>query len=337
MEKEVKKKKIDAGTVFSTVMIVVVMAFLIGAMIPERKLMEKKDSTTVFTVNEHKISVKEFRYYMNTMIDSYKANFGEQYFENQSAFDYVKAYVSSYLKQIYTQYDWAVELGYEMEQRYTEMAQDEIAFQKESMGEEEFYGKLSDLEVDEAFYQNVIRDRKFIDNFMNEINDVKKSVYVSNESQMEQEIIDCGIFAFKDIFFFSGENEEADLKQKEKCEKAYKRLQNGEDFDKLMFELSENKEALQQNPDGYTVDDESLNDNVVYVLLNNMEIGDVSDVVKSDNGYHIIKRVECNHDDAKVLILNTRIELEFATRYSKIKTENAKGYDEITYSDFCRE
>lgn len=80
------------------------------------------------------------------------------------------------------------------------------------------------------------------------------------------------------------------VKDENIAENILARINNGEDFDKLMFKYTEDI-GTQNNPDGYTFargvmvkefEDASFS----------LKVGEVSGIVKSDYGYHIIKRVK---------------------------------------------
>ena len=72
------------------------------------------------------------------------------------------------------------------------------------------------------------------------------------------------------------------------------KIKAGEDFDKLMNELSEDP-GLESNPNGYEFGRGEMVEpfeNAAFAL----SVGSVSEIVESDFGYHIIKRTERNVD-----------------------------------------
>ena len=76
---------------------------------------------------------------------------------------------------------------------------------------------------------------------------------------------------------------------KKQAEELLVRIKKGEDFDKLMMEYSEDP-GLADYPDGYTFSHGEMVEqfeNAAYAL----ETGQVSELVETDYGYHIIKRM----------------------------------------------
>ncbi|MDY5627524.1 MAG: peptidylprolyl isomerase, partial [Clostridia bacterium] len=79
---------------------------------------------------------------------------------------------------------------------------------------------------------------------------------------------------------------------KKTAEDALEKIKSGADFDSLMNELSEDP-GLAQNPDGYTFGKGEMVapfEEAAFALKE----GEVSGIVESDFGYHIIKRVPLN-------------------------------------------
>lgn len=85
---------------------------------------------------------------------------------------------------------------------------------------------------------------------------------------------------------------------KKLAEETLKKIKNGADFDTLMNELSEDP-GTAQNPEGYTFGKGEMVEpfeNAAFALKEN----EVSEVVESSYGYHIIKRVPLIIEDADI-------------------------------------
>lgn len=116
------------------------------------------------------------------------------------------------------------------------------------------------------------------------LNELLAQVYVPDEAAAE-EYYKENYMAAKHILIGS-ETPDAQTKIKD----IMKKLNNGEDFDKLMKEYSEDP-GLATSPDGYCF---TTGEMVAEFedAVKKLKVGKVSGIVKSDYGYHIIKRIE---------------------------------------------
>lgn len=88
------------------------------------------------------------------------------------------------------------------------------------------------------------------------------------------------------------------VKEKEKlAESILKRAKSGEDFDDLMMEYSEDT-GLEAYPEGYVFTEGEMVTEF-YEGAKELEVGEISDIVTSSYGYHIIKRTELLATDMK--------------------------------------
>ena len=88
----------------------------------------------------------------------------------------------------------------------------------------------------------------------------------------------------------SGETKRTDEEAKKEAQSILDRMNAGEDFDTLMNQYSEDT-GLSNNPNGYTFTEGQMVDEF-YNAAKALQEGEVSGLVKSSYGYHIIKRVK---------------------------------------------
>lgn len=92
--------------------------------------------------------------------------------------------------------------------------------------------------------------------------------------------------------------EDEKIKEKEKlAEDILRRAKGGENFDSLMNEYSEDT-GLETNPDGYVFTEGEMVAEF-YEGAKALKVDEISDIVPSTYGYHIIKRVELLPTDMK--------------------------------------
>ena len=134
----------------------------------------------------------------------------------------------------------------------------------------------------------------------------------------------------------SEEEREAALEEKkksarEKAEDIYNRILAGEDFDKLMHEYSEDP-GLQTNPDGYTFGKGQMVpefEEAAYAL----EVGEVSEIVETQYGYHIIKLIDKIEYMPYEQIVNQLEDKVRRQKYNEIAIEQWKKDAEITKNE----
>ena len=126
---------------------------------------------------------------------------------------------------------------------------------------------------------------------------------------------------------------ESELNEKKKlAEDLLQKAKNGEDYDALMNEYSEDP-GLASNPDGYLVD--KVIGGWVQEFMDaaeNMEIGELR-LVESSYGYHIIKKLDKNSDpkffdDEKDNLLNTLKRQKLSDKLMEIKENSTIEYNE---------
>lgn len=120
-------------------------------------------------------------------------------------------------------------------------------------------------------------------------------------------------------------SDEKKAEVKKKAQETLDKIKNGEDFDKLMNELSEDP-GLKQYPNGYTFGKGEMVEGfekAAFALKDN----EVSDLVETDYGIHIIKRVPLTLSDSD--IQNAKSELQNALFEDEILTW-AKGVKILT-------
>ncbi len=141
----------------------------------------------------------------------------------------------------------------------------------------------------------------------------------------------------------TGETIRTDEEAKKEAQNLLDRLNNGEDFDALMTAESEDP-GLKQSPNGYTFTEGDMVD-AFYDGAKNLKEGEVSGLVKSQYGYHIIMRcvldqsaLETNRD---AIIAGVAAENGTAGSLNELlqqwvdeaTVETTDDYDTITYDN----
>lgn len=112
-----------------------------------------------------------------------------------------------------------------------------------------------------------------------------------------------------------------------------KQLKNGEDFDLMMANYTEDTASLQY-PDGYMF----TTGEMVAEFENatkKLKVGQLSDVVKSEHGYHIIKRVELTDDYVKQEYIESMV-AEYLNEYAAQSTTKVDAYTTQQLIELCK-
>ena len=325
---ETKKMWIKIG--IGAALILIACAILVPLLNTKSPILTNK---TVITVDGVKVPADEYSYYVGYMVDNYAAYYGYEYFENDTNFNTILSYVNEVLKEHYVVYNWALEEGCELTEEEKQTVLDEIADLKATFEtEEEYQAALESSHLTEELYTKLSLTDAVIDKFSDKIYDAETSKYAPAAEDVESLGAANGIIASKHILLLTGDDEEENAAQLDLANEILDRIKNGEDFDTLMNEYSEDT-GLATNPDGYTFMPGEMVDEF-YNATAELEVGEVSGIVPSSYGYHIIKRIEPDREETINRLISIIVEDELDARLSEIKIKLGKGFDKIQYSDF---
>lgn len=175
----------------------------------------------------------------------------------------------------------------------------------------------------------------------------ENGVNVPSEEELKQYFEDNYITA-KHILITTTNSETGETRTDEEAkalaQSILDRINNGEDFDTLMTQYNEDP-GMASNPNGYTFTDGQMVDEF-YEGAKALGEGEVSGLVKSQYGYHIIMRtvldesqLDSNRDDIVSAIASTKDGAagsmdELLTQWIEAAdVETTDVYDEITYEN----
>lgn len=270
------------------------------------------ENTEIVNVNNESITLKDLGYYLKSgkmQMDSYAQQSNAQDFWNtdingQKPVDLLKNNAVDQAVSNKIQLQKAKELNLSLSDDDLKQADDQrTSYITNFGGQDQYIQKLNDFGLtDESFIQ-MIKDgillNKLYDNItgadkVSEITDQElKDYYDKNKEQYKEA-------KAKHILFSTVDDQGNPLPQekqdeaKKKADEVLAKIKAGEDFDKLMNENSQDP-GLKTNPEGYTVEKGKMVkefEDAAFALKKDQ----VSEVVKSSYGYHIIKVIEEVHD-----------------------------------------
>lgn len=239
-------------------------------------------------VNGSKMSLACF----DALFDLYNLQYGESYGEDVVA-NYVQYNLLDYAIYTAEADKWDIELP-------------ATYYATVSEGAKELASLFPDV-LDAVWAELIeIQERTYV------LSDFLAQLYVADEASVEKYYKE-NYMAAKHILILS------ESKDAEKTIKEIKRkLTYGGDFDKLMNEYSEDP-GLATNPKGYVFTYGEMVEEFE-TAVSKLKVGKVSDIVETDYGYHIIKRIELPEFDYEMFeSLQYNMALDsVAEHYSKI-------------------
>lgn len=268
------------------------------------KLREKPD-TIVATIKDENIYAYEMFYLLRSGATK------------EEAFDQLYSMKAMVLK--------ARENNIQLDDEDKKTVADSIAEMKKQYGEEEFANMLKDYYITEEQYKSIMEMSQLAVKFNEKITDLQLFTEATDEEV--RTYYDDKVLKAKHILISTVDSSGNALDAAKKAEKKKEaedilaKLKDGADFDALMKEKSEDP-GSQQMPDGYLFvntakfnqDNESDKEALQYFqaygsqygisvmvpafeqATAGLEVGEISDIVETDYGYHIIKRLDSSND-----------------------------------------
>ncbi len=252
----------------------------------------KKDEEPVMTIESFEVSPSMYRYVLRNAKADVEAKLGEGVWNSTGAKeaeaeaaeiirDYLakSATVVSLAKE-YGIYPDSTEVKSDVEYAIAEIIEDYEV-------EEDFYNELEELGLDDELLRELTTNSVLNDKLYDAI--VKADEKASDKEYLAELFASDALIRVKQILT-GGENGGTDEENLKKAEDLYERLQNGADFDTLA--QTENCDLFMfQNDDGYYILRGTRDVNFEEAAFA-LELGEMSEVVKTDVGYTIIKRYE---------------------------------------------
>lgn len=245
----------------------------------------------VFTVYTYEVDPDEYRYYI-LYYKMYCENQDPDYWKNHpEEKDEVKAYVFEQIVENYDLVYWAEYEGFKLDDVTDEEYKAKYdEFRAPYKTDEEFNDYLTTECLTPAVLEKSLRQQIIRDKLVDYIYSDESTFSQVTDEEMQNYYDEAEGYGSKHILLLHCEDEAEDADKKALAQSILERIRNGEDFDTLMKEYSEDP-GLATYPDGYVGtrgDMVAEYENAARAL----KVGEVSNVVETDFGYHIIMRIE---------------------------------------------
>ena len=313
-----------------------------------------QDNRELFSINGEKITIGEFSFFLDNMKEMIAAesdldikdehSWATVEIDNKKAIDVAKEKALEDVVSLVVQVQKAKQEGIELtNDDKKEIGKQKLSFIQQYGGEVAFNQMLDMWHISSDTFDKIMQYYKYASKLQTKyisddekINNITEEEIVAKYDTLKEQTLRDSIFV-KHILIMPKPATDTtpavtDEEAMQKAEAVLQRLNNGEDFDTVMREVTEDGEI---SYDGYsfTHNDGQMDsdfDNAAYAL----SVGEISGPVKTRFGYHIIKRLESKTDvntldeirDELVLTIkkeryHTMVMTEWTTAASVIKQE----------------
>lgn len=295
------------------------------------------DKKVVMTLGGYNVTHDFYRYlFLNTKF--FYDNGDDSYWQKEgNDIEKIKDYVMESLKSTYSMFTLADK--YEIT-----LSKDEIAYikaaveeSKANYTEEEFAKEMADAYMSEELYTFILKIQSLETLVYEHITAEDSNIIVADKNTVDKAIQNDFVRATHILFTF--DNDADKQLQLSEAEKVLERLKKGEDFETLKEEYSKDTN-LKNNKDGYYFTHGVYRNDFEYTAFE-LEIGEISDIVTTENGFHIIKRlpieqeyVNKNYSDILSQFITSQYYEILDDVKNDLQAEFKDGYKNIDFNTF---
>jgi len=286
---------------------------------------EKYTFSTALTVNGEEVSAKMFKYYYGLLRDDYDQGDASFWEENPEAAQDLMEEVLYYLKQVVLFNNWAEEYNVALTEEEIEASKKVLADARASYEtEEEYLQDLAAMYLDEETYLQVyqqdilfqrVYDTMLEDEELLPVDEAK--VIADLEAEYVRVTHICCFF--EEESEETEESEEAEeseeddpllqLDPKARIDAIKALLDEGEDYIELAKKYNQDSTLDGLEGEGYVITINEFDENFAATAFA-LEVGEISDVIETEYGYHILMRLplgEFYDNNKEAIFFNTRV------------------------------
>lgn len=295
----------------------------------------KKNPISVGSVNGIELTDDVYAYFMHTTETQFvqsvaspeEANaFWDKETDGKKGIDLLRETTKEYVVSLCVLNAKAKEMNIALTDAEKEAIKAQISSDKKAQGETAFKKYLKQMGVTEETLQKAMELEYVANKVSTKLSEEDERLIVTDD-EAKAYIAEKEKITAKHILFDTTDPETgAPLSDEGKAEikviaqEALDKIKSGEeDFDAVMNDLSADP-GLQSNPDGYFFGKGEMVkefEDAAYAL----NVGQMSELVETEYGFHIIKRVEDNLENAKELVMqdNYEIVIDELTKDAKVE------------------
>lgn len=278
----------------------------------------QKNAAVIGTVNGEEVTSDYFAFFMPNVQDEMIQEAGittpeeaDAYWDTEidgkKAIDVLKERTFNEIAKLYVQVQKAKELGIELSDSDKAQIDSSISsYITQAGGKSAYESALKEMGLTDASYRKLFELDYYSYLLQQKIQADEAEKYTVSDEDAQKHIDEQNKITAKHILFATTNSETGEpLADEEKseikkiAEEALAKIKSGEEkFDDVMNDLSQDP-GLESNPDGYTFGKGEMVkefEDAAYAL----KVGEMSDLVETDYGYHIIKRENTVISDADI-------------------------------------
>ena len=292
---------------FSVVLVVLLLIVLYGN--PSNRIIYQIDNfflrnpirsdTAVLTINGFEVTPGEYLSYMLPYKDQADKS-GE--WSSAGAEKTNQKILDSTLDDIRTNYQlmtWAKEEGFRLEDVTDEELQEALKEEEQRAGgSDKLEQQIKDNHMTREVYEYRLR-QKIVQNKLRDFVYSENSPYVTpTDEDLETIYQNYEFYTTKQVLVFSSDDKDEDIKQQKKIQEALEDIREGKKFEDVMEKYNEDPNA-------------QLGTDTIYIAkpgdlfpeyenaAKGLKTGETSDIIKTQVGYHIIKKVEPSKEEMR--------------------------------------
>ncbi|MBR5322654.1 MAG: peptidylprolyl isomerase [Clostridia bacterium] len=281
------------------------------------------DKTNIMVLGGYNVKSDFYKYlFLNTK--TFFDDGDEGYWQKEgNGVSQITDYVLNSLKETYGMFALADEYEITLTKEDKEYVSAYIEESKQGMTNEEYIASLEKSFLTEDVYRFVLEVQQLeylvYEHLMSESSGIINVDDATLEKALDEE------FVRATHILFTYENEEERKAQLEKANQILEKLKNGEDFETLKEEYSADTD-LKGNKDGYYFTHGEFKNEFEYTAFD-LEVGEISEVITTDVGYHIVKRLPIEDDYVNEYFEELRTQYKTALYYKKVEEK----YEQFTF------
>lgn len=289
---------------------------------------EPSDKKVIMTLGGYNVTYDFYRFLFlgnKAIMDGGDDSYWEK---NPSAEEELKQNVLDALKDVYAYFALADEYKIELGDEEKESVKDNISTEKASYkSEDEFKADLAENNLTEELFRFTLEAQELEYLVYAHVISESSAIIKADDTQIANAVMTD--FVRADNILFTFKNDEEKAKQENFAKQVLEALKNGSDFDTLKKQYSEDS-YTRTSSEGYCFTHGEYKNDFEDAAFK-LEDGQYSDIVLTNEGFHIIKRLPIDKDYIDRNFEDLRHSYLTASYY-KIKADKAASL-EVEYKD----